>query len=190
MPKPKIADGIQSTVMAIRENIMEYYKGTCIERLTSSNISRREVSHNYNYHYERDNYHLMDEQQLMIGSIPILNLKKHPEITILYGETLGRSKSFRAVNEGIEYFFAKHLDYVELVHSPEGSRSGWQGDKQLILQNAQPSTHEDVMLQEDSTCIALNGHPNYNNAPGGDTFDNGNRRYVRRNSRWWHISQS
>jgi len=188
--KPKIEDGIQSTVMAIRESVMEYYKGTCIERLTDTNISRRGVHHNYHHLFERDNYALVDEQILRIGDTPIMNLKKNPDLTTLFGATLDRSKSFRAIRAGVETFFTKHLPNVALERSPEGSRSDWQRDRKLVLSNVPTGNHvaEDDLYEYVSgqASDALNITPPHRDAPEGETFQLSNGDiYVRRNGEWY-----
>lgn len=102
---------IDATIMALREELMQYFKGTCIHRLTTAdNISWRQARlQGGNLHrYQRDQYESKNEKILFLGGVPILTVKHTPDIVIFH-KTLERSEQLRAIKVGLEEFFNNFL---------------------------------------------------------------------------------
>ena len=110
-------DKIEATVMAIRESLLEYFKGSCVKRLMTSNIDVIRESTSGHYRFQE----LENEQQrrstLYIGdepSVPIMSLRQSPDTLTLHLVSLDRSKELKAVREGVERFMARHLKGVKI----------------------------------------------------------------------------
>ncbi len=111
--------GIQTTVMAIREELMKYFKGTCIERFTADrnvSIQHIEVGH-MNYQYERRQFENEYACMIWVGSVPILTVKHATDRIIFHTVVLDRSPQLRRMREGVEQFMEKFLMGVDKEYS-------------------------------------------------------------------------
>lgn len=166
--KPTTNDAVQATVMAIRERLMGYYKGT--ERLLPGDIvSLHTVRQQYSYHFERDHAQLADERLLLIDGLPLMNLTREPQVATFYA-TFDRSRSFRAVREGVERFMQKFLPGVEIAQSSEGDSTGWQGDRKLIMRIVQEQQGQSASRASryDNLSRTLDSTLPYSHASNGD----------------------
>ena len=112
---------IETTIMAIRERLMEYYKGTCVERFTEdSNIYINELPYRGNHNYQRDEFMRTMPSELFIGNLPILAIKKNPDEITFYDNILGRSPQLRQVKQELERFVEKYLGAIETKHDERG----------------------------------------------------------------------
>lgn len=111
----KQPDPIESTIMAIRENLMDYFKGTCVNYVThSSNVYMSGERTRARHNYERELYQQQSPCVLYIHDTPILSVRKTPDTLILHEVVLGRSKQLQAVREAVEAFMAKYLQGVRI----------------------------------------------------------------------------
>lgn len=175
-----IQDGVEATVMAIRENLMDYFKGNT-ERFSVSNLSLERVRSSYNHHFERDHAEMINECVLKLDSIPILNVKHEPE-TLTFYATIDRSRSFRAVKEGVERFMQKFLPGIAIDHNPEKVTTGWQGDRKRVIANATRDIKLDA--KDQSMIKALSENSGYSRMPDGYVFQDPPRTYVVRDGQW------
>jgi hypothetical protein len=106
------------TIMNIRERLMEYYKGTCVEHMTvSGNIA---VIKDYNllpsqHLYERQLLELENKRVMLIGRTKIFTLTNHPKKIVFYS-CLDRSPQLREVKKEIEQFMHDFLGGVEVSY--------------------------------------------------------------------------
>lgn len=112
---------IAKTVMAIRERVVEYYKGSCVDRLTDRRIdlvgeSRGTLGINPRQ-FERLLWQQEDSKLLLLDSVNLLTLRRQPD-TLILGLNLERSKEMRGVKVGIKNFMGKYLPNVK-VHDEE-----------------------------------------------------------------------
>lgn len=105
---------IQATIMAIREEVMRYYKDTCIERVTSNrNVNRRYLGDYINdrppYQYQRELRQRQDAQLLLIGQFPIAVLRKQPDQLMYVKHVLKMSPGLKQVDEGLHDLIERYL---------------------------------------------------------------------------------
>jgi len=107
--------GIQTIVMAIREELMSYFKGTCVQRLTTgSNVRMSTVGeHMENYQYVRRQAQNEQAQILWVGTAPILTVKQAPDRIIFHLTVLNRSPQMREINKGVQKFIEQFLIGIE-----------------------------------------------------------------------------
>jgi len=112
-------DIITPTVMAIREVLMEYYKSSCVERLTTSSDvylselpSERRRGRTYNYEQWEAQQH--NKRLLSLSGVPLFTLQHNPEEMTMHMLSLNRSKQLQAVRAGVEEFMVKYLSGVQI----------------------------------------------------------------------------
>ena len=112
---------IDATVMLIRELLMEYFKGTCIERMTTvNNVYVESVRQGGQYNYQRREARNRDVRQLYISGIPILEMQHNDDTITLFTKVLRRSPEFKAVEQGILKFLNTYLLGVKVKNSRKG----------------------------------------------------------------------
>lgn len=115
--------GIQATIMAVRESLMEYFKGTCVERFTE-NTNIRLVNANRGQRAEFQYLRQAAENQspmiVLLGGLPIMTVQRSPERVVFHGKVLTRSPQLTQVYDGLKEFMEKYLNGVEVSHSKKG----------------------------------------------------------------------
>lgn len=115
--------GIQTTVMAIRERLMEYFKGTCVERFTSdSNVQLVNANRGQRaeFQYLRQEVDKQRPTIVTLGGLPIMTVQLYPERVVFHDKLLDRSPELKKVRGGVEDFLKKYLNGVEVSHSKKG----------------------------------------------------------------------
>jgi hypothetical protein len=114
--------GLKATTMAIREVLMEYFKGTCIERLTDNHSVRliNGISSRGEYQYIRREQENQRPMIVMLNNIPIATVQHAPEKIIFHQRVLTRSPEFREIYKELKLFMDKYLVGVEAKHSRKG----------------------------------------------------------------------
>lgn len=112
----KQKEDVEFTVMAIRERVMEYYKGTCVNRMDNPhNIGLRiEDSAPARYNYQRQAIRQQDGQKMYIGNVWVASLQKSPHMMVLRNNKLQRSPQLEAVKAGVMDFMGRYLRAVEV----------------------------------------------------------------------------
>lgn len=113
-----IDNDITTVVMNIRELLMNYYKGSCVNSITSSGNIRIVKDFNINrqqHLYERRELELVNKSILLIGDLRIFTLTHNPNKIVFYS-TLERSPQLLGVRKGIETFMNEFLMGVEKVY--------------------------------------------------------------------------
>lgn len=119
----EVRDGIQTTVMAVRETLMEYFKGTCVEKFTQdSNVTTTSVSPQQQgqFQYLRERESRQNPMMLWVGKVPILSLQKFPERVEFYARPLTRSPQLSQLYDELQVFMGKYLVSVEVSHNKKG----------------------------------------------------------------------
>lgn len=107
---------ITATIMSCREHIMQYFKGTCVERLTAgSNVSRDMVGMpRLQYQYMREDVRVREPQLLLIGSLPIAVLRKIPDSLTFNTKVLDLSPGLKLVEVELRKFLQQYLGGIEV----------------------------------------------------------------------------
>lgn len=110
------ADSIEITMMGIREALMNYFKGTCIDYVTNQagiNLVSG-YSSSYNFRYEQRQRENQRFSILLLGdTVPIFAVQKAPDKIIYYTDVLNRSKQLRQAHQMIDEFMRRYLGAVE-----------------------------------------------------------------------------
>lgn len=147
----EIRHGIEATVMAFREHIMQYYKGTCIERVTNShNIGLIPMqSRSGRYQYQRVANSVRDKHVLALGNTHIGYVEKLPDAITFDLEKLSRSPQLRAVHKGLEKFMGRYLPSIQ-VKTKGVANNREKDDSNLVLMTFHnvANTRDEVMDSE------------------------------------------
>jgi hypothetical protein len=109
-------DPIEATVMGMREHIMHYFKGTCIDTLINDRgvIQIQDVpTTNLQYSYQRVEYQNKSPKRLTLKGIPVVDLMRSPNVVYIHTKTLQRSPELRKVKALLTAFFDEYLTGVE-----------------------------------------------------------------------------
>lgn len=139
-------EGIEATVMNIREALMGYYKGTCVDTLTTSGNIRLVKDYRISgrqHLYERRELELADKNILLIGDLKIFTLTHNPNKLVFYS-VLDRSPQLLEVKKGIEAFVDEFLMGVEKVYitKPKADVTKLVDDTELVSQTRIRTTEE------------------------------------------------
>lgn len=109
-------DGVDVTVMAIREQLMLYFKGTCINRFSEIAVSvERDMSdEERQYQYQRRQNNLVAKSGLYFYGSMIMRLERHPNRVTFYTNVFTRSICMVEVQERVKQFLETYLGSVEL----------------------------------------------------------------------------
>lgn len=136
---------VDTTVMAIREDLMSYFKGDCLNRtVVSGTITWRHFPSrdHYNHRYER----LRDEKEnrckLSLRGVHLFTVQKLPYSITFHLNRLDRSKELQAVKAGVELFVSKHLRSVTVKYV--GAFTGEQVDDTELVGLASIVKNRDV----------------------------------------------
>jgi hypothetical protein len=111
---------IESTIMAIREVLMEYFKGTCVQRMTDSQVFLAVPSTYAEYQYQRIELQNKQPRNLMLSGFSLLEVSKLPDTVTLNVKVFDRSPQLREVYAGVKEFLDKYLVGVEVVFNERG----------------------------------------------------------------------
>jgi hypothetical protein len=134
--------GVMTHVMAVRECLMQYFKGTTVASL-ADNVDVWWDSIGYddeeNHNYRRREHEMRSPMRLLMNGSPLLEVQHHPNIATLYPRILGRSDEYSQMSEHITKFFNRYLGSVELkenkTYGSTGHRDG-SSDKSQMLSTA------------------------------------------------------
>lgn len=138
----EVDKGIEYSIYSIRECLMEYYKGDCVDRVIHNNVSMRSEFRILGRNSERSAYESEYPCTLDIESgRTILKLQHDPNTVTFLDKTLNRSKIMRGVRAGIEDCLEKYLPHVQIVHEDSGD-TNWRYDKHIVVGNIPAITRE------------------------------------------------
>lgn len=124
MGSPQVSDGLtkeqislEATIMALREELMKYFKGSCIGRVANTDTITRLPISQYRqrprHAYQRRQQDEAEECLLFLGGAPILTIRKHPNTLTFHDSVLGRSKQFQQIRSELQDFMSKYLKSVK-----------------------------------------------------------------------------
>lgn len=102
----------QRIIMAIREVLMEYFKGSCVDSVVSHDdiqvIPERSCEQR-SYFFLRREEENRDPTVLIMGEHRLLTMERQPAKLTLHVKNLDRNAQLRAVRAGVEDFMGKYL---------------------------------------------------------------------------------
>jgi len=118
-----IEDGVRGFSMALREAIMDYYKGTCIQSFGSlsqyyvgcSRIPLQNDGSRRNFNYERDEHQRRNPIIYRLDNAPMFELWKYDHEVIFDPIVMRRSEELSMAYDQILSFFNKFLPSVTIV---------------------------------------------------------------------------
>lgn len=112
------SDQIEVTYMAIRERLMEYFKGTSVHRtvehgsLKLQEIPAGRLTHQYQrFDRERDKPRVM-----VLQGLPLLELHASPATVVFYKTVMDRSPQLQELYKRIVEFFGTYLPHTKVEH--------------------------------------------------------------------------
>lgn len=106
---------MEKLVMGLREQLMEYYKGTCVRRFVYlSDIQLRDLAEyaHTRYNYQRQTLENERPMMLLVKDVPLLTMKKAPARLVFHTATLSRSPQFKEIHKQLNQFMSKYLPAV------------------------------------------------------------------------------
>lgn len=118
MSVDKTQFAIESTAMAIRENLMDYFKGTCVQRFTTCNVELVGVGLHIDhegraFNYEREQHSLRRPMHVLIGGEPVMQVSLYPSKVTFYTARTKPSSQLSKVVEKVSQFLDDYLPTVE-----------------------------------------------------------------------------
>lgn len=115
------AVNIESAIMAIREVLMEYFKGTSVLTVTTGGPYLDPIGYDdRGFQYERHERERKHVCMLMLGKVPLLRVEKCQDAVTFNSHLLQRSPQLRAVQKGVEKFLKTYLVGVEIKYNEGG----------------------------------------------------------------------
>lgn len=126
--------GIDLTTMAIRENLMQYFKGSCIDSvIAQTNVGMASVNHiTHRYQYQREEFRRLNPQAIYIGQEMFMRLER-PAKAILYMNQFNRSPELTEVGNRLKTFFNDYLIGVEVTEDNENYRHDSEFDDRKLV---------------------------------------------------------
>ncbi len=117
----KIDKKIEATIMVIREELMSYFKGTCIDRIpVGTAVTVRELGESEGgYFFERRERDLAQARVIGIGYSPILKVRHNPEQVEFITPVLKRSPQLKLVQKELEKFLKTYLSGIERKYNAD-----------------------------------------------------------------------
>jgi hypothetical protein len=118
-PKPNQTDSnlaLEATVMLIREELMAYFKGSYVQRLTSGrNIELMGLDISDGPQRSRRwQQAFKDPRMLRLGGAPLMTLGKAPDRALLHSSVFNRSPQLRQLKPEVKKFFKRYLPGVDV----------------------------------------------------------------------------
>lgn len=123
---------LETTVMALREEIMRYFKGTCIDRVTTNrNVNTIPLSaERGQYQYQRIERDRQNSCGIYLEDVQLFRVQQSPE-KITFTSELYRSPELTQVRKAIDKFMGRFLRSVE-IERYEGKEPKQVSDKKLL----------------------------------------------------------
>lgn len=147
-----VDSAIRHIVMASREELMSYFKGTCISRVVTQSLGRQLVyfhdiayGERTNYFYQRREYSNTQPKRLYLDQIPILEVGKAPDTVAFYPGVMQRSPEFQMIDTHLRSFFKKYLAGIKVTENTKSEYNkvnNGKEDKTLIIGLTQPQVEE------------------------------------------------
>lgn len=107
---------LEATVMALREELMSYFKGSCVSRVTAKRNVQRVSLGDFRprvYRYQRELLAKQEPCILLLGGAPLCSLQHAPEVITFHARVFNRSPQLRQVRRELEKFLNSYLGGVK-----------------------------------------------------------------------------
>lgn len=108
----------QITVMALRERIMEFFKGDCVKRLTDNNnirvVRTRDHEPRGQFQYQRRVAESKNATMVFIGEAPLFTMELLPDTLTFHVGVATRSKELRFIYNELTIFMGRYLAGVDI----------------------------------------------------------------------------
>jgi hypothetical protein len=132
--------GIQTAAVGIRENLMEYFKDSCVDRVSQHNDTYlRPANRETMYYFERRERDIAQENVLKIrhNDVTLARLRKEPDQITFYGKVITRTPEMTMLYAEVRTFIEKYLQGVKSVEDNDvrlASRSlDGSGDREYFM---------------------------------------------------------
>lgn len=130
--------GIQLITMGIREEMMTYFKGTCVDRLAgNSNVFLQPHTQGGRYFFQRREQEIEYPCIIRYGNIRFGMVRRQPDTAAFYPGVMTRSPEFMRIYEGVQDFFHKYLQGVQLTEDTDNShnsKTDGSADRGLLME--------------------------------------------------------
>lgn len=113
-----IDEDVNLTVMALREKLMEYFKGGCVESVVYCDKIAVLNLENYqprgDYQYQRRALIAKKPRLVMLSKVPLFSMAKVPDTVTFHEQVLNRSVELQQVYAGLGEFMQKYLPGVQV----------------------------------------------------------------------------
>lgn len=106
---------LETTVMALRETLMQYFKGSCVARLTDgAGIECRTVYQpRMKYQYQRLQAEAERAKVIYLGGVSLMTVRLAPDRLVYHTITMGRSPQLKQIHKMIDKFLDHYLPNVQ-----------------------------------------------------------------------------
>ncbi len=114
--------GIEVTVVALREKIMGYFKGTCVESFVDSSYITMFDTSQATRGYYADRREALNQRKtiVLLSGVPLFTLQHYPEKVTFHTLVLRRSPELSQVEKELKKFFKEYLAGVEIEDNKRG----------------------------------------------------------------------
>jgi len=158
MPRSKkkdklIDEGVRHITMAIREEMMEYFKGTCVNKLSpfcgvrTVGVSFRGNEHGERHYYLRREHEQEDPRRIVFADTVIGEVRHNDDRAVFYPGVMNRSPEFAGIYEQVRDFFGKYLQGVQLSEDTANGYNDYSDgsrDRRIIERYTVPQIDEEV----------------------------------------------
>jgi hypothetical protein len=148
MEPTQISSLVQNAIMAVREEVMCYFKGTCVERFAdTTGLSLRElpISDNGNRYHNRRVAQARQGHVLMFNEKPLLSMEHNPD-ELTFHTSMNPDR--KAIKKAVEAFAHKYLPGVVLKtgKAPEMRTGGYFSYEALLENQRVRSMNQEEMM--------------------------------------------
>lgn len=107
---------IEGTAMAIREIVMEYFKGDCIQKLVDNpylEVKTVNPPQRGTYYFERRQRENEQSKMVLLAGSPLFTMKKLPDKVTFHEVVMMRSPQMRELSRLLVDFLDEYLPAVE-----------------------------------------------------------------------------
>lgn len=108
-------DGIDITLLSIRETLMEYFKGSCVQKVTSNSNVRLNIMQISEATPQRWWRSFESPCLLLLSEVPIATLGKNPDTITFHVDVVRRSPQLRQIRGRLDKFLSEYLPGVAIA---------------------------------------------------------------------------
>lgn len=156
----EIQDGVRGFSMVLREAIMDYYKGTCIQSFGS--LSRYDIRRNgvplqndgtrRNFNYEREEHNRRNPVAYYLGDSKMFELWRDDHEVVFHPSVMRRSEYISVAYDQLKEFFTKFLPSVTIIEKDSKNskrHADGSSDKQYIYRDLGQQVGEEPEEERD-----------------------------------------